>query len=56
MPRNGTNFVADLLRSHSQIVVNPQDFWEFSPFRYQEHVETYLNKIASNIFSPYFYL
>lgn len=34
MPRSGTNFVADLLRLHPAMAVNPGDFWEFAPLRF----------------------
>ncbi|KAA5543819.1 sulfotransferase [Roseiconus nitratireducens] len=45
LPRSGTNFLADALNHHPQIVRSPGRFWEFAPFRFQEQLDNYLHCI-----------
>lgn len=48
MPRSGTNFLADILGCHLDVVRSPGQFWEFVPFRFQDELQHYVNQIAAS--------
>lgn len=54
MPRSGTNFVADLLRLHPAVTVNPADFWEFAPLRFTPLWKQYVAAIEGCKHTPGF--
>lgn len=54
MPRSGTNFLADLLRLHPGVCVNPNDIWEFPHFRALSFLEQYIHRLSVSPKTPSF--
>ncbi len=48
MPRSGTNFLADILGCHHDVVRSPGNLWEFVPFRFQADLERYIDRVSAS--------
>jgi hypothetical protein len=55
MPRSGTNFLADILTCHRDIVRSPGNLWEFVPFRFQAELDRYIDRVAGSKHAPRFH-